>query len=294
LIALRFRALGLAVALAMAFGTGLAQAQSFDHGYAAWSALLAKHVVLREGGKSSQLDYAGMARDRAALKSWLASLEAVSEAQFAAWSRPERMAFLINAYNGFTVELILTQYPRHKSIRDYGSLFTNAWKQKFFRLFGREQTLDAVEHEMLRAPGAYEDVRLHFAVNCASIGCPMLREEAYVAARLDAQLEQQAQRFLSDRSRNRFDAKGGGLELSRIFDWYGKDWDKGWRGVAGGAPVTSLAAWLGRHAALLADAAEQRQLVAEGRAPIRFIEYDWALNDVARDPSRDTVRDIRR
>lgn len=274
------------VACVLASGSSPAWSQAFDHGYAAWSALLAKHVVLREGGKSSQLDYAGMARERAALKSWLASLEAVTEAQFAAWSRPERMAFLVNAYNGFTVELILTQYPRHKSIRDYGSLLTNSWKQKFFRLFGREQTLDGIEHDMLRAPGAYEDVRLHFAVNCASIGCPMLREEAYVAARLDAQLEQQAQRFLSDRSRNRFDAKGGALELSRIFDWYGKDWDKGWRGVAGGAPVTSLAAWLGRHAALLADSAEQRQLVAEGRAPIRFIEYDWALNDVIREVRR--------
>ena len=279
------------VAGVLASGASPAWSQAFDHGYAAWNALLAKHVVLREGGKASQLDYAGMARDRAALKAWLASLEAVTEAQFAAWSKPERMAFLVNAYNGFTVELILTQYPRHKSIRDYGSVFTNAWKQKFFRLFGREQTLDAVEHEMLRAPGAYEDVRLHFAVNCASIGCPMLREEAYVAARLDAQLEQQAQRFLSDRSRNRYDAQRGALELSRIFDWYGKDWDKGWRGVAGGAPVTSLAAWLGRHAALLADSAEQRQLVAEGRATIRFIEYDWALNDLIREPTREPTRD---
>ena len=278
------------LALAMFSGASLAQAPSFDHGYAAWTALLARHVVLREGGKSSQVDYAGMARDRAALKAWLASLEAVGEAQFAAWSRVDRMAFLVNAYNGFTVELILAEYPRHKSIRDYGSLFTNAWKRKFFRLLGRERNLDEIEHEMLRAPGAYEDVRLHFAVNCASIGCPMLREEAYVGARLDAQLEEQVLRLLSDRSRNRFDAQRGALELSRIFDWYGKDWDKGWRGVAGGQPVQSLASWLGRHAALLADRPEHRQLIAEGRAPIRFLEYDWALNDRILDPGRDTKR----
>ena len=97
------------------------------------------------------------------------------------------MAFLINAYNAFTVEKILTRYPELRSIRDFGKLFGNPFKDEFFTLFGRRASLDWIEHEMLRK--TYREPRVHFALNCASIGCPMLRAEAYVAARLEAQLE---------------------------------------------------------------------------------------------------------
>jgi Protein of unknown function, DUF547 len=128
-------------------------------------------------------------------------LSAAKQAQFEAWTRNQRMAFLINAYNAFTVEKILTRYPDIGSIWDFGKIFGNPFK--FFSLFGQPFTLDRIEHGMPRKPGAYDDPRVHFAVNCASVGCPMLREEAYVAERLDAQLEQQTRRFLSDRSRNR-------------------------------------------------------------------------------------------
>ena len=85
---------------------------------------------------------------------------------------------------------------------------------------------------MLRAPGVFDDPRIHFAVICASIGCPMLREEAFVADRLEAQLDEQARRFLSDRTRNRFDAPRGRLEVSKIFDWYGEDFRQGHQGIA--------------------------------------------------------------
>lgn len=243
-------------------------AQGFDHSHKAWDALLKKNVVVLEAGRASQVRYAGFAADRAALKAYLESLSKVSEAEFNAWPRNERMAFLINAYNAFTVEKILTRYPNLKSIRDFGTVFGNPWKDKFFTLLGHESYLDQVEHEMLRKPGAYSEVRVHYAVNCASIGCPMLREEAYTADKLDRQLEEQAVRFLSDRSRNRYAA--GKLEMSKIFDWFKEDF-----GVR--------EQYFSTYARLLADAADAQKTVAEGKAPLSFLEYDWSLNDVKRD-----------
>ncbi len=249
----------------------LAQAAAFDHSHAAWSALLKKHVVLLDGGKGSQVRYAGMAADRTMLKAYLAQLSAVTPAAVDAFSKPQQMAFLINAYNAFTVELILTRYPKLDSIRDLGSLLTKPWSIKNVPLLGTTLTLDNIEHDNLRAKGRFDDPRIHFAVNCASIGCPMLREEAFVADRLDLQLDEQTQRFLSDRSRNRY--ADGKLEVSRIFDWYGGDFKLGHKGIG------SLPAFFARYAALLADAPADRERVKAQGVPIGFLDYDWKLND---------------
>ncbi len=269
------------IALATApWGAVFAQ---FDHAHAAWAALLKKNVVVIDGGKASQVRYAELAQDRAQLKAYLAALSKVSEAEFNGWSKPQQMAFLINAYNAFTIEKILTRYPDIKSIWDFGKLFGNPFKDRFFVLLGSESTLDRIEHETLRKQGAYDEPRVHFAVNCASIGCPMLREEAYVAERLDAQLEEQARRFLSDRSRNRYNAQKGALEVSKIFDWFKEDWQRGYRGLAGAAPpIQSREQYFARYAKLLADAVGDQQVVADGKAPIGFLEYDWTLNDAKR------------
>ncbi|TAK43747.1 MAG: DUF547 domain-containing protein [Betaproteobacteria bacterium] len=243
-------------------------AQGFDHSHRAWDTLLKKHVALIAGGKASQLDYAGMARDRAALRAYHDSLQRVGEAEFAGWPKAERMAFLINAYNAFTVEKILQRYPDIRSIWDFGKLFGNPFKDDFFSLLGRRFTLDGIEHETLRRPGAYDEPRVHFAVNCASIGCPMLREEAYVAGKLERQLEEQAARFLSDRTRNRLGADGR-LEVSKIFDWFKEDFGVRER-------------YFARYARLLADDAAGQQRIAKGRAALAFLDYDWTLNDVRR------------
>jgi hypothetical protein len=255
----------------------------FDHSHAAWTALLKKNVVVVDTGRASQTRYAGFAQDRAQLKAYLDSLSKVSEAEFSGWSKPQRMAFLINAYNALTVEKILTRYPDIKSIWDFGKVFGNPFRDKFFTLLGREGNLDGIEHEMLRKKGAYDEPRVHFAVNCASIGCPMLREEAYVAERLDPQLEEQAVRFLSDRSRNRFNAQTGALEMSKIFDWFKEDWTSGYRGIEGKqSPIRSREQYFARYARLLADGAEQQKLIDDGKASLGFLEYDWALNDAQR------------
>lgn len=247
-------------------------AVAFDHEYAAFDALLRKYVAWNEAGVASSVDYRGLAAERAGLKKVLEELSSVTKPQYENWSKPQRLAFLVNAYNAFTVELILTKYPDLKSIKDLGSLFQSPWKRSFFRLLGEERHLDNVEHDMIRAPGAFDDPRIHFVVNCASIGCPALRPEAIVAPRLDAQFDDSTRRFLRDRSRNRYDPRSARLEVSKIFDWYREDFEKGHRGIV------SREAFFAMHADLLADAPGDRQRVREQKAPIVFLDYDWALN----------------
>jgi Protein of unknown function, DUF547 len=252
----------------------LAQAP-FDHSHAAWTALLKKHVLLIRGGQASQVRYGGFANDRAELKAYLDSLSAVPRATFDGFSKAQRQAFLMNAYNAFTVELILTKFPNLKSIKDLGSLLQSPWKPAWIPLLGGKFSLDNIEHDTLRKRGSYDDPRVHFAVNCASIGCPALREEAFVAERLDAQLDQQTLRFMSDRTRNRYNAQRGRLELSKIFDWFGEDFKLGHRGV------TSLAAFAGTFADQLADAPADRERIRGAAVDINFTDYDWNLNHAA-------------
>lgn len=272
------KAIGFAISLLTM--TMTANAQSFDHDHTAWSVLLKKHVVLIDGGKASQVRYAGFAQDRGELKAYLASLSRVTPAEFNAWDKARQMAFLINAYNAFTIEKILTRYPNIQSIWDFGKVFGNPFKDRFFNLFGRGFSLDMIEHDTLRKPGAYDEPRVHFAVNCASVGCPMLREEAYVAARLDAQLEEQTRRFLSDRSRNRYNARDNTLEVSEIFRWFSVDWTSGYRGFQGKTPaITSREQWFSRHAAMLDDDARHQHLLQSGKFTLRHLDYDWSLND---------------
>ena len=239
-------------------------ALAFDHTHRAWDELLKKHVRYLEGGNASQVAYAGFVKDHAALKAVLEEDQKVTRAEFDSWSKPQQQAFLINLYNAATIEKILTRYPGIKSIRDFGSVFGNPWKDKFFTLFGEPAYLDRVEHEMLRKEGVYDDPRVHVAVVCASVGCPMLRNEAFVADRLEAQLEDAFRRFMSDRKRNRYDPASGKLEVSKIFDWYGKDFEKGHKGFG------SLKGTFARYADLLADKPEERARAAlRSRGPPR-------------------------
>ena len=147
------------------------------------------------------------------------------------------------------------------------------WKKKFFRLLGAERTLDDVEHGLIRAPGLFDDPRIHAAVVCASVGCPMLRNEAFVADRLDAQLNDGLRRFLSDRTRNRYDPSTRTLQVSKLFDWYRKDFEQGHRGF------DSLQTLFVRHADVLADTPAAQGEIRAGRAKIVFLDYDWSLND---------------
>ncbi len=194
-------ALFLFVHAAPAFG-------DFDHGR--WNLLLSKHVIVSADGLSTAVDYASLGVNREPLQSYLEETSRVSRASFDAWETSDQLAFLINLYNAATVELILDNMGASDpidSIRDIGSLFTSAWELERVALFGDLVTLDAIEHDMIRGWGRYNEPRIHFAVNCAAIGCPALRAEAYTGTALEAQLEDATRDFLSDRSRNYFDGR---------------------------------------------------------------------------------------
>lgn len=246
---------------------------AFDHGYAAYGKLLEAHVRWSPGGHASTVDYAALKRQKQALDAALRDLSAVTPEQFAKWPREQQMAFLINAYNGYTLDLVLSRYPDLKSIRDLGSLLSSPWKKPFFTLLGGPRTLDWVEHEQLRP--RYRDARVHFAVNCASIGCPALRPEPFRAEALDAQLDDQQRRFLPDRSRNRFHADRGVLALSMIFKWYGEDFDADGGGLKG---------WLSRQAELLTEDRAARARIVRGDFSLDHLSYDWLLNAPERKP----------
>lgn len=245
----------------------------FDHGL--WGLLLSKHVVVSEDGRSTAVDYISLGTNREQLDQYLKQASGVSRATFDAWETSEQLSFLINLYNAATLDLILDNMNSTDtlaSIRDIGSLFTSAWELERVALFGQRVTLDFIEHDMIRGSGRYNEPRIHFAVNCAAIGCPALRAEAYTGAKLNAQLEDAVRIFLSDRSRNYFD--DGRLYLSSIFKWYREDFERGWGGS------NSLGEFVARYSSELGLSAEQAETLAKGNMRIRFLSYNWALNQL--------------
>jgi len=250
-----------------------AWAEPFDHQHTIFNDLLKKHVRWNQVKTASTVDYKGFLSDRKVLKTYLDSASAVTSPDFAKWSKPQQLAFLINIYNAFTIELILTKYPDLKSIKDIGFFFKSPWRKKFFILFGKKTNLDEIEHDIIRQKGIYDDPRIHIAVVCASVGCPALRNDAFTAAKIDAQLDGNVHIFLSDRTRNRYNTSTKKLEMSKIFDWYNEDFSVGYRGIR------SLPFFLGQYAKLLADNPIDQQKIKQELVDITYLDYDWRLND---------------
>ncbi|MEO6031941.1 MAG: DUF547 domain-containing protein [Burkholderiaceae bacterium] len=250
-----------------------AASAAFDQHHKAWDALLKQQVVLSPDGLASTVRYAAIRAQPKALHSYLATLSSVTPQEYAGWSRNDQLAFLINAYNAFTIDLVLTRYPDMTSIKDLGNLLQSPWKRKFFRLLGEPRSLDDVEHGLIRAPGVFDDPRIHVAVVCASVGCPMLRDEAYVGEHLGAQLDDAMRRFLADRSRNRFDAASATLSVSKLFDWYRADFEHGHAGL------DSLQTLFIRYADVLGNTPAARAGLRAGRFKTTYLDYDWSLND---------------
>lgn len=236
-----------------------------------YSALLDKHVVTIDNGASTQVDYKGFKKDQTQLTSYLNQLAAVPPRTFASWDQNTQLAFLINAYNAYTINLILTEYPNIKSIRDLGSFFSSPWDKEIAPLLGKSRSLDDIEHNLIRGDNKYSEPRIHFAVNCASVGCPALREEAYVGERLDAQLDMQTKRFLSDSSRNTIENET--LYLSKIFSWYEGDFEKSWK------DTHSVPEFILLYKDAMALSSAQVDLIESGKADVDYLEYDWSLND---------------
>ena len=234
----------------------------FDQTHSAWNKVVQSFVTT--DGAASRVNYSALKAHPNDLNTYLAGIERVSSEDFSGFTEKQRLAFLINAYNALTVKLILDHYPV-KSIRDIGGLFSNAWKIKFFTLFGEKHRLDDIEHEMIRKK--FNEPRIHFALVCASKGCPALRNEAFVAVRLDEQLDRTANAFLRDSKRNRFDAKATTLNLSSIFKWYGEDFEK---------KFGSVKAFVAPRIAK--DSAEEAT-IKNDKVKSSYLDYDWSLNE---------------
>jgi hypothetical protein len=251
-----------------------AQADSFDHSI--WQALLQTFVHPLREDKASLVDYAGIKQQQDQLTHYLNDLSSVSQTRFNHWTKQDQLAFLINAYNAWTIKLISDNYPDIESIKDLGSWFSTPWDKAFIPLLGDRLSLNDIEHGLIRESGRYHEPRIHFAVNCASIGCPALRNEAYVGNRLDAQLESAAQGFLADNQRNRLN--GTTLEVSKIFQWYGDDFKQGWRNAY------TLVGFFAHYAAALGLSTQQTKALKSGNLDIKFLDYDWRLNDYRQSP----------
>ena len=241
---------------------------NFNHNL--WNELLKEHVRVIDGGQVTQVNYGGMLADRNRLRIYLDQIAAVKRGDFDNWQKSEQLAFLINTYNAWTVELVLTEYPDLESIRQIGLFPFSAWRRDIVNLFGEQVSLDDVEHGMIRGWGIYNEPRIHFAVNCAAIGCPALRAEAYSGQSLELQLEENTKLFMQDRDRNY--SSEGRIYVSRIFDWYREDFEQGWLGV------NSVSDFLVRYANELELIGNDLSRLEQNDIRIRYLRYDWNLN----------------
>jgi len=233
------------------------QGTTFDH--SKFDTLLKTYV------QNGKVNYAALKQDKR-LDEYLQQL---SEADPEALpTREEKIAFWINAYNAYTLKLVVDNYPI-KSITDLSALgylslpFDSPWKRKFCKVGGKTYSLDEIEHDILR--GKFGEEQIHFAVNCASESCPVLRSEAYTGAKLGAQLREQAEAFLRDSTRNHIKLEGNTLYLSKIFEWYRSDFE---------SKKGSLLKYIAQF-----FSGEERKRLESGNITIKFLDYNWNLNE---------------
>jgi len=215
-----------------------------------YAELLNKYV------KKGVVNYEGFKNEETKLDRYLKVLEKIDTKGL---SPNEQFAFYANAYNAWTIKLILSGYPGVKSIKDLGSLFKNPWKKKICRIDGDVITLDDIEHNILRP--RFKDPRVHFALNCAAKSCPPLRSEPYRGNILNQQLDEMARAFINDPNSNRLE--GRTLYVSSIFKWYSEDFNK------------DISGFFLKYAQ--GDLKKQLEVNRE-KIKTKYLHYDWALN----------------
>ena len=215
-----------------------------------YAGLLGKYV------KDGVVDYEGFKSEEVKLDQYLKVLEKTDTKTL---SRNEQFAFYVNAYNAWTIKLILSGYPGIKSIKDLGSLFKSPWKKKICRIDGEIIALDDIEHNILRP--RFKDPRVHFAINCAAKSCPPVRSEPYRGRKLDQQLDEMTRAFINDLESNRLE--GHTLYVSSIFKWFAEDFNK------------DIVGFFLKHTK--GDLKEQLEANKE-KIKVKYLDYDWSLN----------------
>jgi hypothetical protein len=218
-----------------------------------WDDLVKAHVK-----PNGMVNYRGFIQDKTKLELYL-KLISENAPDRKTWSKNEQLAYWINAYNAFTVKLIVDNYPT-ESIRDLGPklkipLIKDVWHYKFFKIGGEESSLDEIEHSILRKE--FDEPRIHFAINCASVSCPPLLNEAFVADRIDAQLEKVTTAFINDPVRNKITSDE--IQISSIFSWFKGDFTKN----------GSLIDFLNNYS----------KVKIKPSAKISHMDYNWNLNE---------------
>jgi hypothetical protein len=212
--------------------------------------LLKKYVHL------GNVDYRGFKMEESKLDQYLKVLEKVDSKGL---SGNEQFAFYINAYNAWTIKLILSGSPGIKSIKDLGNILKRPWKKKICRIDGDVITLDDIEHHILRP--RFKDPRVHFAINCAALGCPPLASEPFLGSTLDRQLDDAAKAFINNPQRNYLE--GNTLYVSRIFTWFGKDFNDD---------------VIGFFLKYADDNLKKELEIKKNAIKIKYLNYDWSLN----------------
>lgn len=227
--------------------------------HSTWNELLQKYVD--EEGLVDYRAWNGNAQDRAQLDQYLAHLASADRG--ADSSRDARLAYWINAYNAVTVKGILREYPTN-SIRNHTpKLFGyNIWKNLLLPVGDEQLSLDDIEHQILRK---MNEPRIHFAIVCASIGCPRLLDEAYLPQGLDEQLTVNAEHFFQQPRHFRIDRGRNTVYLSSILDWFGEDF-----GDSQATQLKLISKWVPQ---------QHQSFMTKPNVAVRHLDYDWGLND---------------
>ncbi len=237
---------------------------SFDHRYRKWENLIERYV------KEGKVNYRGVIKnDLPAFHSIVADLERVSEGEYSTWNKEQKMSFWINTYNIEAMKLVLDHYPLKRSLglqvlrypANSIQQIPDVWNQEGLTILGRKASLNYIENEVLRKE--FQDQRIHFAIVCASLGCPVLRDEPYVFDRLDSQLNDAVAKFMQDRKKFSYDAHNNIFifYLSPIFKWFKEDFEK-----AGGS-ISFIKKYVPQN----------KNLPDSGK--IQWLDYDWSLNE---------------
>ncbi|MEM9543172.1 MAG: DUF547 domain-containing protein [Cyanobacteria bacterium P01_E01_bin.42] len=242
------------------------RSQNFNFTYDEYADVLKTYV-----SQDGFVDYKGLQANRQKLDRFNQSFALVSQETFDSWDDKEQIAFWINAYNAFTLQSIIDQDPLKGSIRD----ILGVWKVRRFKIVEDSKTLDNIEHQTLRPN--YNEPRIHAAINCAAISCPILKNEPYTRENLEEQLEAQTQRWIDSPHGLKIDRENSKVSISAIFDWFGDDWEKDYSVEEGQfAGNKKQRATLNFISQYVSD--EDREYLEAGEYEVRYLDYDWDLN----------------